>query len=214
MVAATPHYLLFSEAEWVQRPGIQGGRWRFVLEPVQMTEDPEDEETIEAAETEAGIARERLELLAVVRGLEALNQPSHVTLVTPSRYVHRGIRFGLPQWRMDGWQWERFGRMVPVANSDLWQRVDRALQIHRVKCRRWQAEPSHGTQPVAAKPQAAPAPASATADNVAPAPSARPARVSQTAACHRSPQETTRWRRAQVLLRAVRQNWASMAGTG
>ncbi len=78
---------------------------------------------------------ERLELLAVVRGLEALEQPSKVTLVTTSRVVRRGLRFGLELWRENQWHWERFGRMAPIKNADLWQRVDRALHIHDVSCR-------------------------------------------------------------------------------
>ncbi len=95
-----------------------------------------------AADDEREVARERLDLLAVVRGLEALDQPSHVTLVTPSRYVSRGIRFGLNHWRENDWQWESFGEMAPVPNADLWQRVDRAMGIHEVRCRAWKFESS------------------------------------------------------------------------
>ena len=38
-------------------------------------------------------------LLAVVRGLEALPEPSRVTLVTTSGWIRRGLRFGLDNWR-------------------------------------------------------------------------------------------------------------------
>ena len=44
---------------------------------------------------------------------------------------------GLPEWRANDWQWEHFGEMVPVKNRDLWQRVDRALGYHELKCRTW-----------------------------------------------------------------------------
>src|SRR5690606_23293920 len=83
---------------------------------------------------------ERLELLAVVRGLEALDGPARVTLVTKSRYVSRGLRFGMTEWRANDWQWERFGRVVPVKDHDLWQRIDRALLFHQVECQAWQFE--------------------------------------------------------------------------
>ena len=102
---------------------------------------------------------ERLELLAVVRGLEALDQPSRVTLVTPSKYVHRGLLYGLEEWRTNGWSWEHFGQMVPVKNRDLWQRLDRALGFHELEFQPWRldtplgeknslssAEPSAGLQ--------------------------------------------------------------------
>ena len=74
---------------------------------------------------------ERLELLSVVRGLEALDQPARVTLITSSRYVRLGLRYGLEEWRRNRWCWEHFGKLVPIKNQDLWQRVDRALHITR-----------------------------------------------------------------------------------
>jgi ribonuclease HI len=134
MVAAQPHFLLFSRAEVT---GPAAGRWHFMLESV------EGELVIEAADEEPGQRRERLELLAVVRGLEALDQPSRVTLVTASPHVARGFRSGLDQWRCNRWRWERDGRLVPIRNRDLWQRVDRALRYHQVHCRTWRFDPPH-----------------------------------------------------------------------
>jgi len=138
MKASAPHYLLFSESR--TRPprtydhpadDPHAAEWRFVLEALDGSVQ------FEAADEEPGVEPERLELLAVVRGLEALNQPSRVTLVTPSRYVSRGFRFGLNEWRENDWQWERFGEMTPVKNGDLWRRVDRAMRYHKVDCRTW-----------------------------------------------------------------------------
>lgn len=98
---------------------------------------------IKAADAEPDARGERLELLAVVRGLEALDQPSRVTLITPSRYVKRGINYGLPEWGRNGWKWEHFGEMVPVKNQDLWQRLDRALKIHRIQGAAWRVDEAH-----------------------------------------------------------------------
>ena len=124
-----PHFLLFSECH----PGSRAARrrWHFVLESINGSQ------VVEAADIEPDARADRLELLAVVRGLEALDQPSRVTLVTPSRYVSRGMRYGLDDWRENRWRWERHGRMVPIKNQDLWRRVDRALRIHEVDCRTW-----------------------------------------------------------------------------
>jgi ribonuclease HI len=91
-----------------------------------------------------------LELLAVVRGLEAIDRPARVTLLTSSRYVSHGIRRQLSQWREDNWQWERFGEFVSIRDKDLWQRVDHALQIHQVECTDWQADDRAGMNPAAA----------------------------------------------------------------
>ena len=97
-----------------------------------------------AEDTEPDVRGERLELLTVVRGLEALEQPSRVTVMTPSTYIREGIRHGILQWRESGWLWEFFGQMVPVKNTDLWQRVDHALGFHEVECRVWRTDPAHG----------------------------------------------------------------------
>ncbi len=129
MTPNSPHYLLFSEAS---RDEPSAPCWRFVLQNV------ETERRFSAADTEPADCGERLELLAVVRGLEALDGPARVTLVTKSRYVSRGIKSGLAEWRLNDWNWERFGRMVPVRDCDLWQRVDRALGFHQVNCQAWQ----------------------------------------------------------------------------
>jgi ribonuclease HI len=131
MTAPQPHYLLFSEASL---NAAQCGTWRFVLEQVG------GGELLSASDSESAECPERLELLAVVRGLEALDHSAKVTLVTKSRYVSRGLKRGLADWRANGWQWERFGRVVPVRDHDLWRRVDRALQFHQVECRLWHFE--------------------------------------------------------------------------
>jgi ribonuclease HI len=134
MQATQPHYLLFSES------AIDAGRgasWKFVLQSVGA------EKHFSAADTENETRASRLELLAVVRGLEALDQPSRVTLLTRSRYVRRGLRRELNHWRDRRWRWERFGKLVPIRDHDLWQRVDRALQYHDVECCAWSDDHHH-----------------------------------------------------------------------
>ena len=130
----SPHYLLFSESSET----IEPGRWRFVLSAVNGSH------RLVVDEVEPEIRGERLELLTVVRGLESLDEPSSVTLVTRNTCIREGIRYGVPEWRKNGWRWESFGRMVPVKNADLWQRIDRAMQFHRVECRVWRYDRDHG----------------------------------------------------------------------
>jgi ribonuclease HI len=123
--ARSPHFLLFSEASAAEDGAP---RWKFVLQSVGC------DDQFAAGDVEPDTPLARLELLAVVRGLEAIDQPSNVTLVTRSRYVARGIRRELSHWRDRSWHWERFGKLVPIRDRDLWQRVDRALTFHRVEC--------------------------------------------------------------------------------
>ena len=134
MVVNQPHFLLFTDAHLSQSRACavsaQGfGRWHFVLERL------DGPERLEAADSESDVHRDRLALLAVVRGLEALEQPSQVTLVTTSRYVSRGLRYGLNEWREAEYTWEHFGIQKPIRNADLWQRIDRAMSFHQVTCR-------------------------------------------------------------------------------
>ncbi len=132
-----PRYYLFSDC----RAGGETGRWRFVLR------GPDGSQRMMAEDREPGVRGERLELLSVVRGLESLEEPSRVTLMTSCTYVREGVRHGLNEWRNNGWRWERFGQMVPVKDLDLWQRVDRAMEFHQVDCRTYRVDPPHGAGP-------------------------------------------------------------------
>jgi hypothetical protein len=86
-----------------------------------------------------------------LRGLEALEQPSRVTLMTGSRYVFRGLRYGLTEWRENNFSWEHFGSVQPIRNADLWKRIDRTLGYHQVQCR-WMAKPSDALAKASAQP--------------------------------------------------------------
>ena len=134
---STPHFVLFSRTGEQPERGIHGSSWYFRLQ------SSNGENELEASDEELGVSPERLELLAVVRGLEALEQPSSVTLVTSSKQVSRAVRQGLEYWRARGWKWERFGQKVPMKNGDLWQRIDRAMQIHDIRCRTYRVDKAH-----------------------------------------------------------------------
>jgi len=141
MTATQPHYLLFCDGSLASASADhteERGRWRFVLENV------ESGEKIEAADSEPSDHPDRTALLAVMRGLEALDQPSRVTLITTSRYVARGLQYGLSEWRENEYCWEHFGSVQPIRNSDLWRRVDGALRYHQVQCR-WMTQETPGS---------------------------------------------------------------------
>lgn len=133
----TPHFVLFSRTGEPSTALGQGGDWYFRLE------SKAGGECLEASDFEPQASRERLELLAAIRGLEALDQPSTVTLITESRQIPRAIRQGLDYWRNRDWKWERYGEKVPMNNADLWQRIDRAMQIHDVRCRSYRIDQAH-----------------------------------------------------------------------
>jgi ribonuclease HI len=71
----------------------------------------------------------RMELTAAIMGLEALKRPSTVCLSTDSLYLKDGITRWIHAWKRNGW---RTADKKPVKNSDLWLRLENALERHRV----------------------------------------------------------------------------------
>jgi ribonuclease HI len=78
---------------------------------------------------EASTTNNRMELMAAIRGLEALRRPSRVRLHTDSLYLKEGITTWIKAWKANGW---RTADKKPVKNVDFWQRLDAALQGHEV----------------------------------------------------------------------------------
>lgn len=63
----------------------------------------------------------RMELLAAIEALSALNKSCSVVLTTDSQYVRKGITEWIAGWRKNGW---KTAAKKPVKNADLWQRLD------------------------------------------------------------------------------------------
>lgn len=79
---------------------------------------------------EADTTNNRMELTAVIAGLQALKEPCEVTLTTDSKYVCDSINMG---W-VYGWQkrgWVKSDRK-PALNVDLWEILLPLLNKHRV----------------------------------------------------------------------------------
>lgn len=78
---------------------------------------------------EADTTNNRMELLAAINALEALERPSTITVVTDSAYVKGGITEWLRSWKRNNW---RTATKKPVKNEDLWRRLDEAAARHHV----------------------------------------------------------------------------------
>jgi len=74
----------------------------------------------------------RMELLAVIRALDALNKPCQVVLHTDSQYVQKGISEWIHGWKARGW---KTAAKEPVKNADLWQELDAVSQKHDIDWR-------------------------------------------------------------------------------
>jgi len=79
----------------------------------------------------------RMELMAVIKGLEALNRASSVTVTTDSKYVKNGITEWIHNWKRNGW---KTAAKKPVKNEDLWRELDDMVAKHQVT---WQWVKGH-----------------------------------------------------------------------
>lgn len=83
----------------------------------------------------------RMELLAAINALEALERASEITVVTDSTYVKNGVTSWIHGWKRNGW---RTANKKPVKNADLWQRLDEAQARHTVT---WEWVKGHAGHP-------------------------------------------------------------------
>lgn len=75
----------------------------------------------------------RMELTAVIEGLQALKEPCRVTVTSDSRYVVDSVQKGwLDNWRANGW---RNSQKKTPPNLDLWQQLCALLAVHDVDFR-------------------------------------------------------------------------------
>ena len=72
----------------------------------------------------------RMELLAVIRALEALKKPCRVRLHTDSQYVQLGISKWIHGWKKNGW---KTADKKPVKNADLWRALDELAAKHEIE---------------------------------------------------------------------------------
>lgn len=72
----------------------------------------------------------RMELMAAISALEALQEGSTVEIHTDSEYVQKGISTWIHGWKRKAW---RTASGSPVKNTELWKRLDAAQSRHRVE---------------------------------------------------------------------------------
>ena len=104
------------------------GGYGVVLEYV----DPKGE--LHVKELSGGYVRttnNRMELMAVIRGLEALNRPCEVELYSDSQYVVNAFnQHWIEGWIKKGW---KTADGSPVKNADLWKKLYEAAKPHDIE---------------------------------------------------------------------------------
>ena len=104
----------------------------------------EGEEIVRERELKGGEAEttnNRMELLAAISALEALERSAEITVVTDSAYVKNGVTGWIFGWKKNGW---KTSQKKPVKNEDLWRRLDAAQGRHSVT---WEWVKGHAGHP-------------------------------------------------------------------
>lgn len=123
--SGTPEVQLFTDGGCHGNPGPGG--WAFILR------HPASGKEMERSGAERDTTNNRMELTAVIRGLEALKRPTRVELLSDSVYVGKGLSEWLPKWKANGWRRREGKRFKEIKNEDLWRRLDQLLSRHRVE---------------------------------------------------------------------------------
>ncbi len=113
-----PSVIIYSDGACDPNPGPGG--WAALLR------FKDQEKVLTGSEPET--TNNRMELTAATRALQSLNRPCQVSFYTDSEYLRRGITEWLPNWRKRNWK--RKGGAL--ANVDLWQELDQAIQPHQI----------------------------------------------------------------------------------
>ena len=111
---------IFTDGACKGNPGIGG--WGAVLQYGGKTRELFGGEKL--------TTNNRMELLAVIRALEALTRPCTVHLYTDSQYVQKGISEWIHAWKQRNW---KTAGKQSVKNEDLWKQLDQLVQQHQIE---------------------------------------------------------------------------------
>ena len=113
------HVTIYTDGACSGNPGPGG--WGAILRYREIERELSGGETM--------TTNNRMELLGVIRALEALNEPCEVSVYTDSQYISNAINKGwLKSWREKGWK----RREGELKNPDLWQTLWKLLETHEV----------------------------------------------------------------------------------
>jgi ribonuclease HI len=123
--ATNPRLLAYADGSSLGNPGPGG--WAVLITDCKgITRAP-------LSGSEPMTTNNRMELLAAIHAYEALGPDVPAVLFVDSQYVVNGLTAWLPNWKSRGW---RTASGKPVANRDLWERLE-ALHVAALVIPRW-----------------------------------------------------------------------------
>ncbi|MEA3350078.1 MAG: ribonuclease HI [Chloroflexota bacterium] len=117
-----PHVTIYTDGACSGNPGPGG--WGALL----IYGNHEKELSGSAPDT----TNNRMEMTAALEAINALKRNCRVDLYTDSEYLKNGITKWIVGWKKRGWKRGTDKKPKPLANTDLWQSLDEAIQSHQI----------------------------------------------------------------------------------
>ena len=112
--------IIYTDGACSGNPGIGG--WGCILEYKNNKK--------EFSGYEENTTNNRMELMAVIKGLKALKEPCNVDVYSDSAYVVNAFKEKwLESWQLNNW---RTANKKSVKNVDLWQELLNLMQVHKI----------------------------------------------------------------------------------
>ena len=99
------------------------------------------EEVKELYGGEVDTTNNKMELRAVIEGLNILKEPCSVKVFTDSKYVMEGINSWIHNWKKNNW---KTANKKDVKNKDLWIQLDKLVSKHNIS---WEWVKGHSGNP-------------------------------------------------------------------
>ena len=123
--------IIYTDGACRGNPGIGG--WGVLMSY--------EDEVKEVYGGEADTTNNKMELRAVIEGLNALKEPCSVKLFTDSKYVMEGINSWIHNWKKNNW---KTANKKDVKNKDLWIQLDNLVSKHNIE---WEWVKGHSGNP-------------------------------------------------------------------
>jgi ribonuclease HI len=130
-----PEVYLYTDGACSGNPGPGG--WAFVLK------HPTSGKEKEGSGGERETTNNRMEMLAVIKGLESLTRTTKIEVVSDSTYVLKGLLEWAPKWKLNGWRRKSKKGFEEVKNVDLWKRLDELVAQHYVRVKHVRGHSGH-----------------------------------------------------------------------
>ncbi|HOJ62658.1 MAG TPA: ribonuclease HI [bacterium] len=131
-----PEVILYTDGACRGNPGPGG--WGFILIHVPTGK------ILEASGGHPHTTNNRMELQAVIEGLEKLKRPTRVHVVTDSAYVVRGINEWIKNWKRHNWKHKVPAGWETIKNVEYWKKLDAFCQTHQIT---FEHVPGHAGHP-------------------------------------------------------------------